>query len=210
MQIMEMKVRKLLYVNTSPLSFFKRVTFVFRYYMIQRAKDAQVVGIVVGTLGVGNVRATLVPISLQGIFPKLMWLVFLCANFLDSESDRGLGESKEKTLLLGIGRSSNSNKLLHLGQERVRKSPEFCALIPTLHGVEKWRLIFLRQMIGLKKSCTSFQPIRTRPRPITPCTRDFSRALSKLRVIAKDCDRFIALFAPVVIGWSNYIRKGLY
>ena len=26
----------------------------FRYYMIQRAKDAQVVGIVVGTLGVGN------------------------------------------------------------------------------------------------------------------------------------------------------------
>ena len=26
-----------------------------RYYMIQRAKDAQVVGIVVGTLGVGNI-----------------------------------------------------------------------------------------------------------------------------------------------------------
>lgn len=27
---------------------------VHRYYMIQRAKDAQVVGIVVGTLGVGR------------------------------------------------------------------------------------------------------------------------------------------------------------
>ena len=67
--------------------------------MIQRAKDAQVVGIVVGTLGVGNVRATLVPILLHGIFPKLMWPVFLCTNVLDSESDRGLGESKEKTLL---------------------------------------------------------------------------------------------------------------
>ena len=30
------------------------VCIIYRYYMIQRAKDAQVVGIVVGTLGVGN------------------------------------------------------------------------------------------------------------------------------------------------------------
>ena len=32
---------------------------------------------------------------------------------------------------------------------------------------------------------------------------DFSHALSKLRVIARNCDWFIALFAPVVIGGSN-------
>lgn len=35
------------------------------------------------------------------------------------------------------------------------------------------------------------------------CVR-FSRALRKLEVIAKNSDWFIALFAPVVVGWSNY------
>ena len=34
------------------------------------------------------------------------------------------------------------------------------------------------------------------------CVR-FSRALRKLEVIAKNSDWFIALFAPVVVGWSN-------
>ena len=33
--------------------------------------------------------------------------------------------------------------------------------------------------------------------------RDFSRALSKFQIIARNFDWFIALFAPVVIGWSN-------
>ena len=33
---------------------------------------------------------------------------------------------------------------------------------------------------------------------------DFSRPLSKLQVIARNSDWFIAMFAPVVIGRSNY------
>ena len=39
---------------------------------------------------------------------------------------------------------------------------------------------------------------------MAPCTRDFSRALNKLQVIARNCDWFIALFSPVVIGRSYY------
>ena len=35
-----------------------------------------------------------------------------------------------------------------------------------------------------------------------PCTRDVSRALNELDVIAQNSDWFIALFAPVVIGSS--------
>ena len=34
--------------------------------------------------------------------------------------------------------------------------------------------------------------------------RDFSRSLSKLHGIATNSDWFIALFAPAVIGRSNY------
>ena len=44
--------------------------------------------------------------------------------------------------------------------------------------------------------------------PIAPCTRDFSRALSELQVIARNCDWFIALFVPVVIGRSNCFGFG--
>ena len=32
---------------------------------------------------------------------------------------------------------------------------------------------------------------------------NFSRALGELQVIARNSDWFIALFAPVVIGWRN-------
>ena len=42
-----------------------------------------------------------------------------------------------------------------------------------------------------------------KPKPIAPCTRDFSRASSELQLIARNCDWFIALTAPVVIGRSN-------
>ena len=38
--------------------------------------------------------------------------------------------------------------------------------------------------------------------------RDFSRALSKLQVIARNCDWLVALFAPVVIGQSNCFGFG--
>ena len=43
---------------------------------------------------------------------------------------------------------------------------------------------------------------KSKPKPITPCTREFSRALSKLQVIVRYSDWFIALIAPVVIGQS--------
>ena len=43
---------------------------------------------------------------------------------------------------------------------------------------------------------------------ITPCTRDSSRALTELQIIARKCDWFIALFAPVVIGRSNCFGFG--
>ena len=43
-----------------------------------------------------------------------------------------------------------------------------------------------------------------------PCTRDFSCALSEFQVIARNCDWFIALFAPVVIIRSNYFGFGLF
>ena len=44
--------------------------------------------------------------------------------------------------------------------------------------------------------------------PIAPCTRDFSRASGELQVIARNCDWFIALPAPVVIGQSDYFGFG--
>ena len=40
------------------------------------------------------------------------------------------------------------------------------------------------------------------------CTRDFSRASSELQVIARNCDWFIALSAPAVIGRSNFFGFG--
>ena len=65
------------------------------------------------------------------------------------------------------------------------------------------RLPLLRLVIGLKKSCQFFNQWEAKSKPIAPWTRDFSRALSKLQVIARNSDWFIALFAPVVIGRSN-------
>ena len=55
----------------------------------------------------------------------------------------------------------------------------------------------------LKRLAPVFQPMRSKPKSIAPCTRHFSRALSELKVIARNCDWFIALSAPVVIGRSN-------
>ena len=53
-----------------------------------------------------------------------------------------------------------------------------------------------------------YQPTRRKtlgkPYPIATCTRDFSRALSKLHGIATNLDWFSVLFAPAVIGRSNY------
>ena len=63
-------------------------------------------------------------------------------------------------------------------------------------------------VIGLKDSRQVFNQWESKPKPIAPFTRDFSRASSELQVIARNCDWFIALPAPVVIGRSNYFGFG--
>ena len=62
----------------------------------------------------------------------------------------------------------------------------------------------------LKESCQFFKQreAKPKPKPITPCTRDFSRASSELQVIARNCDQFIALFVPVMISRSNCFGSG--
>jgi len=52
----------------------------------------------------------------------------------------------------------------------------------------------------LKRLAPVFQPMRSKTKTIAPCTRDFSRASSELQVIARNCDWFMSLFVPVVIG----------
>ena len=60
----------------------------------------------------------------------------------------------------------------------------------------------------LKRLAPVFQPMRSKTKPIAPCTRDFSRASSELQVIARNCDWFISLPAPIVIGRSNCFGFG--
>ena len=60
----------------------------------------------------------------------------------------------------------------------------------------------------LKDSCQFFNQWEAKPKPIAPSTRDFSRALSELQVIARNCDWLIALPARVVIGRSNCFGFG--
>ena len=66
------------------------------------------------------------------------------------------------------------------------------------------RLQLLRLVIGLKISRQFINQGKGKPKPIATLTRGFSRALSKLHGIATNSDWFIALFAPAVIGESNY------
>ena len=69
-------------------------------------------------------------------------------------------------------------------------------------------LRLLRLVIGLKDSRLFFSQWEAKPKPIAPCARDFSRASSELQVIARNCDWFIALPVPVVIGRSNCFGFG--
>ena len=63
----------------------------------------------------------------------------------------------------------------------------------------------------IKNLAVVFQPIENaKPKPIAPCTRDFSRALSKLQGIARNSDWFIAQFASVVIRRSNSFVIGFW
>ena len=81
------------------------------------------------------------------------------------------------------------------------------AVFKWLSKVIKW-LRLLRLVIGSKDSRQFFNQWEAKPKPIAPCTRDFSRALSELQVIARNCDWFISLAAPVVIGRSNCLCFG--
>ena len=69
-------------------------------------------------------------------------------------------------------------------------------------------LRLLRLVIGLKDSRQFFNQWESKPKPIAPGTRDFSRASSELEVIARNYDWLIALLAPVVIGRSNCFGFG--
>ena len=53
-----------------------------------------------------------------------------------------------------------------------------------------------------------FQPMRSKTKPIAPCTNEFSRALSKLQVTAGNSDWFTALFASVVTGRGDSFEIG--
>ena len=76
-----------------------------------------------------------------------------------------------------------------------------------LSKVITW-LRLLRSVIGSKDSRQFFNQWEAKPTPIAPCTREFSRASSELQVIARNCDWFMALFVPVVIGQSNCFGFG--
>ena len=83
------------------------------------------------------------------------------------------------------------------------------AVFKYLSKVITW-LRLVRLVIGLKDSRQFFNQwdAKPKPKPIAPCTRDFSRASSELQLIARNCDWFIVLFAPVVIGRSNCFGFG--
>ena len=68
------------------------------------------------------------------------------------------------------------------------------------------RLRVLSLVIGLKISRQFFNQweAKPKPKPIAPCRRHICLALRKFQLIRKNSDWFIALFAPVVIGRSNY------
>ena len=81
------------------------------------------------------------------------------------------------------------------------------AVFKWLSKVIKW-LLLLRSVIGLKDSRHFFSQWESKPKPMAPRTRDFSRASSELQLLARNCDWFIALPAPVVIGRSNCFGFG--
>ena len=63
-------------------------------------------------------------------------------------------------------------------------------------------------MIGLKESRQFFSQWEAKPKPTAQCSRYFSRSSSELQVISRNCDWFISLFVPVVIGRSNCFGFG--
>ena len=97
---------------------------------------------------------------------------------------------------------------------RSTSTPLMLHFVSMCLAVFKWlskvitRLRLLRLAIGLKDSRQFFNQWESKQKRIAPCTRDFSRASSELQIIAKNCDWFFALPAPVVIGRSNCFGFG--
>ena len=91
-----------------------------------------------------------------------------------------------------LGAPSLQRNTNHTKQKHVRVVFKWLSKVIT-------RLRSLRLVIGLKTSCQYFNQWG-KAKPIAPCTRDSSRALSKSQSIAKNSYLSIALFAPVVIG----------
>ena len=127
-------------------------------------------------------------------------------------AENGLDRRGSDDIRLGTGSKINCYASCHW--RMVTKLQVFFFRVLFLRAVFKWLskvitwLRLLRLMIGLKDSRQFFNQWEAKPKPIAPCTRDFSRASSELQVIARNCDWFIALFAPVVIGRSNCFGFG--
>ena len=60
----------------------------------------------------------------------------------------------------------------------------------------------------LKRLAPVFQLMRSQTKTNRTMYAWYSRALSKFQIIARNCDWFIVLFAPVVIGRSNCVGFG--
>ena len=73
------------------------------------------------------------------------------------------------------------------------------AVFKWLSKVIMW-LWLLRLVIGSKDHCQFFNQWESKPKPITPCTCEFSRASSELQVIARDSDWFITLSVLWLVG----------
>ena len=83
---------------------------------------------------------------------------------------------------------------------------ELRAVFKWLSKVITW-LRLLRLVIGLKDSRQFFNQWDAKPKPIAPCTRDFSHASSELQAIARNCDWLMVLSAPVVIALVLVLRR---
>ena len=111
-----------------------------------------------------------------------------------------------------VQKPSSSNNACH--EADTYQSYLFCTDNGIVRAVSKWLskvitwLRFLRLVIGLKDSRQFFNQWEAKPKPIAPCTRDISRASGELQVIARNCDWFMELFVPVVIGRSNCFGFG--
>ena len=55
----------------------------------------------------------------------------------------------------------------------------------------------------LKRLAPLFQSMRIKTKPNRAMHASFFQRFERVQVIARNCDWFIALFAPVVIGRSN-------